>query len=119
MSFIAKKKKVRVDLRKNRNIPPRDWKKKLGDADAEDKILGEERVRARGDLSRRRTIIQDDGGAAAEGVEMPAADAESRPGRVLRVYRDVCVAQADDDGREVRCVVRWLLRRGAPRARPG
>lgn len=113
---MAKKKKVRVDLRKNRNTPPRerDWKKKLGDADAEDKIVGQERVQARGDLSRRRTIIQNEGGGQAgtgQATEMPAADdADRRPGRVLRVYRDVCVVQADDDGREVRCVVRWLLR---------
>ncbi|MFO0843317.1 MAG: ribosome small subunit-dependent GTPase A [Gemmataceae bacterium] len=105
--------KVRVDLREEPQhaAARRDWKK-LGDADAETRIVGQERVQARGDLSRRRTIIQDsDGGAPAEGVEMPAADpADSRPGRVLRVYRDVCVVQADDDGREVRCVVRWLLR---------
>jgi ribosome biogenesis GTPase len=113
---MAKKKKVRVDLRKNRNQPPRegDWTKKFEDADAQDQSRGRERVRARGELSRRRTIIQEDGDATPEGnqpAEMPSVDAaRSRPGRVLRVYRDACIVQADDDGKEVRCVVRWLLR---------
>src|SRR5581483_8000010 len=107
---------VRVDLRKNRNKPPRegDWTRKLDDARAEDEAQAQERVRARGELSRRRTIIQEDGGVSPEGAqpaEMPSVDAaQCRPGRVLRVYRDACIVQADDDGKEVRCVVRWLLR---------
>lgn len=113
---MSKKKKVRVDLRKNRNKPPRegDWTRKLDDARAEDEARAQERVRARGELSRRRTIIQEDGGVASDGAqpaEMPSVDADRcRPGRVLRVYRDACIVQADDDGKEVRCVVRWLLR---------
>jgi ribosome biogenesis GTPase / thiamine phosphate phosphatase len=113
---MAKKKKVRVDLRKNRNKAPRegDWTKKFQDADAEDASRTAERVRARGDLSRRRTIVQDEAGESAAGgeaAEMPAVDVgECRPGRVLRVYRDVCVVQAEEGGKEVRCVVRWLLR---------
>jgi ribosome biogenesis GTPase len=110
------KKKVRVDLRKNRNRPPRerDWTRKLDDAEAEDASRQQEPVRARGDLSRRRTIIQDDSDSSTDGVqpaEMPAVDASAcRSGRVARVYRDVCVVQADEDGREIRCAVRWLLR---------
>lgn len=111
---MAKKKKVRVDLRKNRNKPPRDgdWTKKLDDAAAEDSSRAQERVRARGDLSRRRTIVQEDAAAPQgdQATEMPAVDeANCRPGRVLRVYRDVCVVETHD-GKEVRCAVRWLLR---------
>ncbi|MFO0927232.1 MAG: ribosome small subunit-dependent GTPase A [Gemmataceae bacterium] len=113
---MAKKKKVRVDLRKNRNQPPRDrnWTKGYqAHGFADEATAGQERVRAKGDLSRRRTIIQQDAGPPAEGresAEMPAVDeAACRPGRVLRVYRDVCAVEADD-GREYRCVVRWLLR---------
>ena len=104
------KKKVRVELRKNRNGVPRErgWTQKFQtDEAAHDGSATGERVRARGELSRRRTIVQDDTGAG----DMPAVDLSScRAGRVLRVYRDVCVVQADDDGREYRCVVRWLLR---------
>ena len=116
---MAKKKKVRVELRKNRNGVPREnaWTRKLHEQDAtvEDSPTSNERVRARGDLSRRRTIIQDDippvtNPDGTEPADMPSVDSAScRPGRVLRVYRDVCVVQGDD-GREYRCVVRWLLR---------
>src|SRR4051812_41857973 len=61
---MAKKKKVRIELRKNRNGVPREnaWTRKFDEQDAtvEDSPTSGERVRARGDLSRRRTIIQDD-----------------------------------------------------------
>ncbi|MBY0231401.1 MAG: ribosome small subunit-dependent GTPase A [Gemmataceae bacterium] len=96
---MGKKKKVRVELRKNRNDRPRDkaW------ADDET-AAASERVRAKGEHSRKRTVVQDEGEASA----MPAAQ-DAQPGRVLRVHRDVCVVQ-DEAGREVRCAVRWLLR---------
>lgn len=113
---MAKKKKVRVDLRKNRNTPPRDrgWTKGFQDHGyTEDSTLRQERVRAKGELSRKRTIIQDETAqqpGGEEGAEMPAANPEEHtPGRVVRVYRDVCVVQ-NDRGEEVRCAVRWLLR---------
>jgi ribosome biogenesis GTPase len=114
---MAKKKKVRVDLRKNRNKLPRErqWTRDFKDHGfAEEATSAEERVRAKGELSRRRTIVQDDApaeaGAGVEPAEMPAVDAGvCLPGRVLRIYRDVCVVQGED-GREVRCAVRWLLR---------
>src|SRR5665213_3655992 len=103
---MAKKKKVRVVLRKNRNGVPRDnaWTRKLHEQDAtvEDSPTANERVRARGDLSRRRTIIQDDiapvmNADGTEPADMPSVDiASCRHGRVLRVYRYVCVVQAED-----------------------
>ena len=72
---MAKKKKVRVDLRKNRSKPPRQrgWTRGFQEHGyAEDATLNQERVRAKGELSRHRTIIQDDTGesprAAARGV---------------------------------------------------
>ena len=113
---MSKKKKVRVDLRKNRNKPPRErqWTRGFQEHGfAEEATTQDERVRAKGELSRRRTIIQDDKVTAptdSDAAEMPFVDeAECRPGRVVRVYRDVCVVQPDTGG-EVRCAVRWLLR---------
>jgi ribosome biogenesis GTPase len=113
---VAKKKKVRVDLRKNRNTRPRDrqWTRGYQEHGFTDQAVPQdERVRAKGELSRRRTIVQDETAAPVEGEEsaqMPAVDQqECRPGRVLRVYRDVCIVQGED-GKEVRCAVRWLLR---------
>lgn len=115
-TVMAKKKKVRVDLRKNRQKPPRDrgWTREFNDHGYEEQTpLLSERVKAKGNLSRRRTIIQTeqstpDGGESA--TEMPAADLTgSLPGRVLRVDRLQSVVRTED-GRQFRCVVRQLLR---------
>src|SRR4051794_32600691 len=113
---MGKKKKVRVDLRKNRAKPPRQrqWTRGFQEHSfAEDATPLDERVRAKGDLSRRRTIIQDDQSPAAEGeaaAEMPSVDAATcLPGRVVRVHRLFSVVETED-GRPFRCVVRQLLR---------
>ncbi|HKB37119.1 MAG TPA: ribosome small subunit-dependent GTPase A [Gemmataceae bacterium] len=113
-----KKKKVRVDLRKNRSKPPRQrgWTRGFQEHGfAEEATTGEERVRAKGDLSRRRTIIQEETTAGQqpggqEPAEMPAVDPrECLEGRVLRVQRLGCDVETTD-GRQFRCVVRRLLR---------
>lgn len=112
---MGKKKKVRVELRKNRSKPPRrhNWTRGFQEhAFADDATPGDERVRAKGDLSRKRTIIQDENAEPAErdAVEMPAADlATCLPGRVLRVHGLQSVVETDD-GRQFRCAVRRLLR---------
>lgn len=113
---MAKKKKVRVDLRKNRFHPPRPngWTRGFQEHGfAEEATAGDERVRAKGDLSRRRTIIQDDAstaGATGDAASMPAADLEAcLPGRVLRVHGLASVVEAED-GRQFRCAVRRLLK---------
>ncbi len=114
---MAKKKKVRVDMRKNRSKPPRprQWTRDFQDHGfAEEATTGQERVRAKGELSRRRTIIQEETGGAAptgqEPAEMPAVDAAAcLPGRVLRVHRLFSVVQTAD-GQQYRCAVRRLLR---------
>src|SRR5690349_11811992 len=111
-TVVSKKKKVRVDLRKNRSKPPRpkNWTRVFQEKDFDETALpGQERVRARGELSRRRTIIQDDTQSAGEPGEqpaqMPAVDSsECLPGRVLRVHGLTSVVQADD-GRQFRCAV--------------
>src|SRR6516162_7316630 len=89
--FMSKKKKVRVDLRKNRSKPPREqgWTRGYEEHGfADESTRSEERVRAKGDLSRRRTIVQESaGGAVDDEPEMPAVDtAVCLPGRVLRVH---------------------------------
>jgi ribosome biogenesis GTPase len=114
---MAKKKKVRVDLRKNRSKPPRprQWTRDFQDHGfAEEATTGQERVRAKGDLSRRRTIIQEEtntvDAGGGEPAEMPAVDVSAcLPGRVLRVHGLFSIVQTED-GRHYRCVVRRLLR---------
>src|SRR5437660_37984 len=100
---MAKKKKVRVDLRKNRSKPPRqrNWTRGFQEHGfADEATVNDERVRAKGDLSRRRTIIQEEGGGGQggkESTEMPAADPKTcLPGRVLRVHGLVCIVEAED-----------------------
>jgi ribosome biogenesis GTPase len=114
---MAKKKKTRVDLRKNRSKPPRDqgWTRGFQEHGyAEDATLNQERGRAKGDLSRTRTIIQDDtpslDASNPEAAEMPAVDSSTcLPGRVLRVHGLYNIVQCDD-GREFRCGVRRVLK---------
>jgi ribosome biogenesis GTPase len=105
---MSKKKKVRVELRKNREKPPRenDLTRDFaeGDGRADDAQSGE-RVRAKGNLSRYRTVVTDD-----EGAVMPAVDEQTfLRGRVLRVHGLASVVETDD-GRTFRCAVRRLLK---------
>jgi ribosome biogenesis GTPase len=112
---MAKKKKTRVELRKNRSKPPRErgWTRGFQEHGyAEDATLSQERVRAKGELSRKRTIIQEETAPtdAAPRVEMPAVDISTcLPGRVLRVHGLYSVVQTED-GRQFRCAVRRLLK---------
>ena len=111
---MAKKKKVRVDLRKNRANPPRtqQWTRDFKEHGfSEEGTKGGERVRAKGDLSRRRTIMQTETPTAAEQAgDMPAVDAGlCLSGRVVRIHKFVSVVEVED-GRQFRCAVRGLLR---------
>jgi ribosome biogenesis GTPase len=106
---MSKKKKVRVELRKNRTKPPREndlTRSFRADAASADETQANERVRAKGDVSRYRTVVQDAGDASG----MPAVDAgECVRGRVIRVHGLASVVEADD-GRVFRCAVRRLLK---------
>jgi ribosome biogenesis GTPase len=108
---MAKKKK-RVELRKNRTKPPRDkgWTRGFAEHGyAEDATLNQERVRAKGDLSRKRTIIESESGTAAGDRAAPAVDASCVAGRVLRVHGLDSVVKLDAGG-TLRCKVRRLLK---------
>jgi len=109
---MAKKKKVRVELRKNRSKPPRpnQWTRGFQEHGfSEEATVNDERVRTKGDLSRKRTIITEEPEGEVTG-DMPAvATAGCLAGRVLVVHGLASVVQADD-GRRFRCAVRRLLR---------
>lgn len=112
---MGKKKKVRVAMRKNRSKPPRerDWTRGFQTHGyTEEATVSDERVRAKGDLSRKRTIIQEDtpNVTGQEPDGMPSVDESAcLPGRVLRVHGLQSVV-ATDDGRQFRCAIRRLLR---------
>jgi ribosome biogenesis GTPase len=108
------KKKIRVELRKNRTKPPRDnsWTRDFQDHGFEEVApVGDERVRAKGDLSRYRTITQDESTPTPAGdVDMPAMDdADCQRGRVIRVHGLASVVEVPG-GATYRCAVRRLLK---------
>jgi ribosome biogenesis GTPase len=109
---MAKKKK-RVELRKNRTKPPRanQWTRGFQEHGfAEEATVGDERVRAKGAMSRKRTIMQEVTAGQEESAGMPSVDPVlCLPGRVLRVHGLSSVVQTDA-GREYRCAVRRLLK---------
>jgi ribosome biogenesis GTPase / thiamine phosphate phosphatase len=120
---VAKKKKVRVALRKNwqkqkrtrSNDLTREFKQ--DEAGAVAAAPTTDRVRPRGELSRHRTIIEDEDAADGEapgGVRDAAAVRAVDPatclqGRVLRIHGLTLMVRADD-GRTYSCHVRRLLK---------
>ena len=123
---MSKKKKVRVAFRKNRqkrtrtNDLTREYRQD-GLAKADPKSA--ERVRAKGDLSRHRTIMTDvdesdpngsgtasehsgdDGGAPNLSVDLTRC----RPGRVVRIHGLLSIVESDD-GQAHSCHVRRVLK---------
>lgn len=110
------KRKIRVDFRKNRTKPPRDrgWTRdyqQLGE-DGKDSFSNE-RIRAKGDLSRKRTIITENtdpkGPTPADANPMPAIDlTECIQGRVIKVHGLQSIVQTKEG--QFACGVRRVLR---------
>ncbi len=100
---MSKKKLTRVELRKNRSKPPRGndiTRAYQENASKAEDAQCTERVRAKGDLSRYRTISEDN---------TPTADGPCLRGRVLRIHGLASIVEADD-GRIFRCAVRRVLK---------
>jgi ribosome biogenesis GTPase len=118
---VAKKKKIRVALRKNRQNRTRandltrqfrDNEQSVGTAPTAD------RIRPKGDISRHRTIIEDERPAEPAGGHAPVQDSSTRRavdlanclvGRVIRAHGLLSVVKSDD-GRTFSCHVRRLLK---------
>lgn len=106
----AKKKKVRVEFRRNRSKPPRenDVTRQFQDnADQAGDLVQGERVRAKGAMSRHRTIVLP-GDAAKEDAALTTAR-EQLPGRVLKAQGLLCQVELDE-GRVLRCAIRRVLK---------
>jgi ribosome biogenesis GTPase len=112
---LSKKKKVRVAFKKNRQKRTRanDMTRGYREADpSAPETLSNERVRAKGDLSRHRTVMHEVPDNPQDGDLTPrlAVDLSTcQVGRVVRVHGLISVVQAED-GREVRCNVRRILK---------
>lgn len=118
---MAKKKKIRVDLRKNRRRRARanDLTRAFEDQAPEaSESIASERVRPRGEMSRRRTIVADAADvSAASGGEVDVADASTLRavdesallGRVVKVHGLINIVRTED-GRTFPCHVRRVLK---------
>lgn len=104
------RKKIRMEMRKNRAKPPRNkaWGDTADGGDSHAKAGGEQaRVRNRGEMSRKRTVMVEEAG---DHSGLPAIDTKvCLPGRVLRVHGLWSVVEVTD-GRHFRCTVRRLLK---------
>jgi len=115
---VSKKKKVRVAFRKNRqkrtraNDLTRSYRQ---DELARAEPHSAERVRAKGDLSRHRTIVTevtegDHAEATDEAAALRAVDLSTcLPGRVIRVHGLISVVETED-GQTYPCHVRRVLK---------
>ena len=75
---MSKQKKVRVEFRRNRTKPPREndiTRDFHEDAEKVEDTQSGERVRAKGDISRHRTVILDDIGKPTGEPETPGMPA--------------------------------------------
>lgn len=112
------KKKVRVAFKKNRQKVTRanDFTRSYRqDEPPRSEPATGERIRAKGDLSRHRTIVTDVSGAepssdAAEALANRAVDLSTcLPGRVVRVHGLLSIVETED-GRTLPCHVRRILK---------
>jgi ribosome biogenesis GTPase / thiamine phosphate phosphatase len=105
-----KKRKLRADFRKNREVPARDKRIDRDSVRSIDSPHGE-RVSGKGSISRKRTVagaefIEDDAGTHV----LPEVDREKcRLGRVLRVQGLVSIVR-DESGAIFHCATRRVLK---------
>ena len=110
---MASKKKIRTEFRKQHQGRRRDknlTRKLALDERAEDKLVHSERITGKGELTRKRTIVgvEADPESAGFGVLRDVSRSAVR-GRVLSVHGLSSVVLTED-GRELRCAVRGLLK---------
>ena len=111
---MAKKKKVRTDFRKNRESRTRQtditrqYRQENFDEDA---TRTSERVRGKGGISRKRTIVTTDEGADDETtVQLAIDETNCERGRVLTVQGLVSTVVSEVSGKAYRCATRRLLK---------
>ena len=114
---MAKKKKSRVEFRKNRAPRARktDWTRQFDEHGfAEKAPESEERISGRGEHARRRTVHTAEVAADECGAEMPSVHLEvdetvCRRGRVLSVF-GLSSRVLGDDGTTYQCATRRILK---------
>ena len=103
-------KKVRVDIRRNKQTRARQQNltnELMNDQETAADTDSSERVRAKSDISRRRTVV----GIESDGEQLVRAVNSDlcQPGRVVSFIGLNCLVQSED-GREYECTIRGVLR---------
>jgi ribosome biogenesis GTPase len=110
---MAKSRKFRADLRKNRSSRRRSGdltRAVAADPDHASDMASSERISGKGDLTRKRTVvINDEPSAAGDGLAVSPLAGTSWRGQVMHVHGLESFVRAAD-GRIVRCTTRRLLR---------
>ena len=113
---MAKPRKFRVELRKNRSSRRRggDLTRALeNDSDRASDLAASERISGKGELTRKRTVIIGDAatgaGGRSDGLAVEPLTAGTSRGQVLHVHGLESVVRTTD-GAVVRCTTRRLLR---------
>jgi ribosome biogenesis GTPase / thiamine phosphate phosphatase len=112
---MAKKRKIRAEFRKNRCQRARmaDLTRHFDSQHfQEDRLVHEERVSGKGELSRRRTIVTEEGPSPGDDPKAESLSVDPRccrTGRVLSVHGLYSHVQ-DADGEIYRCATRRILK---------
>jgi ribosome biogenesis GTPase len=110
---MAKPRKFRADLRKNRSTRRRSGdltRAVAADPDHASGMASSERISGKGDLTRKRTVIIDDEpSSAGDGLSVSPIAGTTWRGQVMNVHGLESFVRASD-GRIVRCTTRRLLR---------
>jgi len=111
---MAKPRKFRVEFRKNRSTRRRSGdltRAVSADPDVTAGHAASERISGKGDLTRKRTIVSRDPAQAdsSDGLSAATTAAPTWRGQVLHVHGLESVVRRED-GRQVRCTMRRVLR---------
>jgi ribosome biogenesis GTPase / thiamine phosphate phosphatase len=110
---MAKSRKFRADLRKNRSSRRRTGnltRAVAADPDHASDMASSERISGKGDLTRKRTvIIHDESSTTGDGLSVSPIAGTTWCGQVMQVHGLESFVRAGD-GRIVRCTTRRLLR---------
>lgn len=115
---MAKKRKFRVEFRKNRAPRARktDWTRQFDQHRFDEQAPeAEERISGRGEMVRRRTVVAADASPEQDGAEIPfdvhldVDETACRRGRVLSVF-GLTSTVLGDDGATYQCATRRILK---------
>lgn len=113
---MSKKKKLRADFKKNRNVRarPTDWTRQFQEHGFENEApIQGERISGKGDLVRRRTVCGDstnDEDTPGLDVQLAVDEKACRRGRVLGMFGLLSLVEDDETALVYQCATRRILK---------